>query len=252
MEIELTAAPRDVKGTREAKKMRMEGKIPAVVYGHGFESILLSIDERQFMAVVREQRGLHGLFTLKVEGAGEDGHTVLVKEVQRDPIRDDVIHVDFQKIRKGEELTAEVSLQFTGEPAGVREGGILQHFIHEVTVQCLPKGLPDHIELDISNLNIKDNLRISDIPETEGVKYLNSPEEIVVSVAPKRIREMAALIAEEGLTEEELAEMVEKGEITAEEAAVVTEEMAAAEVEEEVEVEGMEEEGEGVKEETEE
>ncbi|MDY6794578.1 MAG: 50S ribosomal protein L25 [Actinomycetota bacterium] len=243
METELAAVPREQKGKEAAKRLRGEGKIPAVLYGHGFKSVLLSIDERDFTTIERHHRGLHGLFNLKVEGSEEDEHIVLVKEIQRDPIKDNILHVDFQKIRKGEELTADVSLRFVGDPVGVKEGGILQHFLYEVTVQCLPKDLPEQIEVDVSNLNIKDNLRISDLIQLEGVKYVNSPEEIVTAVAPKRVREVSALIGEEGITEEELAEMVERGEITAEEAAAAVEEGM-------VEAEEEKEEGEETEEET--
>jgi large subunit ribosomal protein L25 len=186
------------------------------------------------------------LFELKIEGVEDGEHTVVFKEVQLDPIKDHVLHVDFQKIRKGEELTADVSLHFTGDPVGVKAGGILQHYLREVTVQCLPKDLPDFIEVDISHLDIKDNLRISNLIVLEGVKYVNSPEEIVAAVTPKRVRDVASLIAEEELTEEKLAELVEMGEITAEQAAEVAEErefgVAEAEAEEAPEEAPVEEE----------
>ena len=206
MQIELLAVPREDKGKKAAKKMRIEGRIPAVLYGHGFDSRLLSLEEKEFMALLRH--GLHGLLSLKVEGAKEGAQTVVVKDIQRHPIKDYILHVDFQKIRGDEELQADVVLQFTGEPVGVKAGGILQHNLYEVTVQCLPKDLPEYIEVDISGLDLKDNLRVSDLVSIEGVKYVNSPEEIVAAVAPKKIKEE---VAEEELLEEELAEEAEEG-----------------------------------------
>ena len=206
MQIELLAVPREDKGKKAAKKMRNDGRIPAVLYGHGFDSRLLSLEEKEFMALLRH--GLHGLLSLKVEGAKEGAQTVVVKEIQRHPIKDYILHVDFQKIRGDEELQAEVVLQFTGEPVGIKAGGILQHNLYEVTVQCLPKDLPEYIEVDISGLDLKDNLRVSDLVSIEGVKYVNSPEEIVAAVAPKKIKEE---VAEEELLEEELAEEAEEG-----------------------------------------
>ncbi len=206
MQTELVAVPRDETGKEAAKRMRHDGRIPAVLYGHGFKSRLLSLDEREFKALLRH--GLHGLLSLKVEGAKESAQTVVVKEVQRDPIKDYILHVDFQKIRGDEELQAEVVLQFTGEPVGIKAGGILQHNLYEVTVQCLPKDLPDYIEVDISGLDIKDNLRVSDLVSIEGVRYVNNPEEIVAAVAPKKIKEE---VAEEELLEEELAEEAAEG-----------------------------------------
>ena len=206
MQMELLAVPREDKGKKAAKKMRNEGRIPAVLYGHGFDSRLLSLEEREFKALLRH--GLHGLLSLKVEGGKEGAHTVVVKEIQRHPIKDYILHVDFQKIRGDEELQAEVVLQFTGEPVGIKAGGILQHNLYEVTVQCLPKDLPEYIEVDISGLDLKDNLRVSDLVSIEGVKYVNSPEEIVAAVAPKKIKEE---VVEEELLEEELAEEAEEG-----------------------------------------
>jgi large subunit ribosomal protein L25 len=209
MQAELVAAPREEKGKEAVKKMRNAGRIPAVLYGHGFDTILISLDERAFKTLLRHEKGLHGLLNLKVEGGKGGAHTVVVKELQRDPIKDHILHVDFQKIRSDEELQAEVALLFTGEPAGVKAGGILQHYLYEVTVACLPKDLPDSIELDISNLNLKDNLRISDLPTFEGVRYINNPEEIVTAVALKRVREevtAAEELFEEGAPGEEAPE----------------------------------------------
>jgi large subunit ribosomal protein L25 len=207
MQTELIAVPREETGKKTAKKMRHDGRIPAVIYGHGFDTRLLSLDEKEFKDLLRH--GLHGLLNLKVEGAKEDAHTVVVKEIQRDPIKDYILHVDFQKIRGDEELHAEVALQFVGEPAGVKAGGILQHYLYEVSVQCLPKDLPESIELDISGLELKENIRISDLISLEGVKYTNNPEEIVVAVALKRVKE--EVTAAEELFEEEAAEAAEEG-----------------------------------------
>jgi len=207
MQTELIAVPREETGKEAAKRMRHEGRIPAVLYGHGFDTRLLSLDERTFKTLLRH--GLHGLLNLKVEGAKGDAHTVVVKEIQRDPIKDHILHVDFQKIRGDEELHAEVALQFVGEPAGVKAGGILQHNLYEVSVQCLPKDLPEFIEVDISGLELKENLRVSDLVTIEGVKYTNSPEEIVAAVAPKRVKEEVAV--EEELIEGEVPEEVEEG-----------------------------------------
>jgi len=207
MENELVVVPRQDKGKRAVKKMRKEGRIPAVLYGHGFDTMLLSMDEREFKALMRKEGGLHGLLNLKLESTEDGEHAVVVKEIQRHPIKDHILHVDFQKIRKGEELTADVSLRFVGEPVGVKAGGILQHYLYEISVKCLPKDLPEFIEVDITNLDIKDSLRVSDLPELENVEYVNSPDEVVASVAPKRIKEEIAVEAvEEELEEAEVAE----------------------------------------------
>lgn len=214
MQTVLKAIPRSDKGKQAAKRLRREGLIPAVLYGHKFDPVLLALEEKSFLAALRREKGLHGLLSLKVEGEG-DGHMVVVKEMQRDPLKDHVLHVDLQKIQAEEELHAVVSLHFTGEPVGVRAGGILQHYLYEVSVQCLPKDLPEYITVDVSHLGLKENLRISDLPVPEGVKYLNKPEEIVAAVTPKRVREAAKavteLYAEQPAEEEGEAEAGAKG-----------------------------------------
>jgi large subunit ribosomal protein L25 len=225
MENELVVVPRKDKGKTALKKMRKEGRVPAVVYGHGFETMLLSLSESEFMALLRQEGGVHGLLNLKVEGLEDGEHTVVVKEIQRHPIKDYILHVDFQKIRKGEEMTTDIALHFIGEPVGVKEGGILQHYLYEITVKCLPKDLPESIEVNISHLDIKDNLRVSDLMEFEGVEYLNSPEEVVVTVQPKRVIEEVVVEVEE--------EELEEGEVPEEEAAEGEEAEAASEKEEE-------------------
>lgn len=207
MQTELVAVPRTEKGKQAAKKLRRAGLIPAVLYGHRFEPLHLALRERSFLAALRRERGLHGLVRLKVEGAEDGEHTVLVKEVQRDPIRDQVLHVDLQKVHADEELQATVSLRFTGEAVGVKAGGILNHYLYEVRVQCLPRDLPEYIEVDVSHLNLKESLRVADLPRLEGIRYLNKPEEIVAAVTPKRVREVVQAGAPLGaVPEEEAAE----------------------------------------------
>ncbi len=203
MQTVLNAVPRSHKGKQAAKRLRREGLIPAILYGHKFDPVLLALEEKSFLAALRREKGLHGLLSLKVAG-DRDGHTVVVKEVQRDPLKDHVLHVDLQRIHADEELHAVVSLHFKGEPVGVKAGGILQHYLYEVNVQCLPKDLPEYIPVDVSHLDLKENLRISDLPLLDGVKYINKPEEIVAAVTPKRVREVAKVVTE--LYEEEAEE----------------------------------------------
>jgi large subunit ribosomal protein L25 len=216
MQTELVANAREETGKKAAKRMRHEGRILAVLYGHGFETIPISLDEKTFNSLIRHE-GMRGLFKLKLEGAKESDHTVVVKEVQRHPLKDYILHIDFQKIRSDEELHTEVALHFLGEPPGVKEGGILQHYLYSITVQCLPKDLPEYIEVDISNLELKDNIRVGDLVQLEAVKYVNNPEEIVTAVAPKRVKEEVAEeeLYEEGAPEEGAPEAPAEGEESA-------------------------------------
>lgn len=198
MQAQLSVEPREETGKKSAKKMRREGKIPSVLYGHGFQSLLISLDERAFKTLLRHEKGLHGLLELTITGSKGGKHTVVMKEIQRHPLKDEILHIDFQEIRSDEMLTSDVSIRFIGEPVGVKIGGIMQHYIYDLNVHCLPKDLPDHIEVDVSGLDIKDNLRVQDLAPIEGVHYLNNPEEIVAAVMPKRVREEGPELGEEG------------------------------------------------------
>lgn len=224
MQTELIAVPRAEKGKQAAKRLRRQGLIPAILYGHRLEPLQLALQERVFLSALRRERGLHGLVKLKVEGAEDGEHTVLVKEVQRDPLKDHILHVDLQKVHADEEIQATVSLHFTGEAVGTKAGGILNHYLYEVRVQCLPANLPEHIEVDVSHLNLKESLRVADLPRLEGIKYLNKPEEIVAAVTPKRVREAARVVRtlfeippeEETAAEEAVEETMEEAETGAE------------------------------------
>jgi large subunit ribosomal protein L25 len=205
MQEKLVVYPREGKGKEYCRKLRREGKVPAVIYGHGFEPMPVSLVEKEFRALLRRERGIHGLLSLRVEGDGE--HMVLIKEIQKDPIKDHLLHVDFQRVKADEAISAVVPLKLVGEPRGVRVGGLLQHFLYEVQIQCLPKDLPDEIVVDISRLNVKESLRVGDLPRLEGIRYLNSPEEVVVSITPKRVRAgVRAVVELEEETEEAAAE----------------------------------------------
>jgi large subunit ribosomal protein L25 len=216
MQEKLVVYPREGKGKEYCRKLRREGKVPAVIYGHGFEPMPVSLVEKEFRALLRREKGIHGLLSLRVEGDGE--HMVLIKEIQKDPIKDHLLHVDFQRVKADEAISAVVPLKLVGEPRGVRAGGLLQHFLYEVQIQCLPKDLPDEIVVDISRLNVKESLRVGDLPRLEGIRYLNSPEEVVVSITPKRVRAGVRAVVEleeemeEAAAEDQAAEETPEGE----------------------------------------
>lgn len=188
MQVKLKVSPRETRGKEEARKLRRQGRIPAVLYGHEFEPMLLSLDSHEFATLLRRKGGLHGLLELEVEGAQEVRHSVVIKEVQKHPIKDNILHVDFQRVKETERIHAEVPLRYVGEPAGVKLGGLLQHFLYEVRVEALPRDLPEFIELDISALKLGQTLKVSDLPRLTGVNYLNSPDENVVMVLARRVK----------------------------------------------------------------
>jgi large subunit ribosomal protein L25 len=201
----LHAQTRVASGTRPARRLRRENLVPAVVYGRGLETISISIDSRELYAALHTEAGFNALIDLEVEGH----ETVLsvAREVQRDPVRRDIIHLDFIKVSLDVEIEAEVALEYLGTPIGVREeGGFVETIAATVMIQALPTAIPTVIQLDIDDLDIGDTLKASDLPEIEGVTYLVDADQPLVTVLLP-----AAVIAEEE-EEEALEGELEEGE----------------------------------------
>jgi large subunit ribosomal protein L25 len=209
MQTTMNATLREETGKEAARRLRKESRIPAVLYGHEFEPILITLDSHDLTVLLRRQQGIHGLVDLKIEGKKGGKHTVVVKEMQRHPTKDTVLHVDFQRVKETEKLQTEVPVLYHGEPEGVKAGGLLQHYIYGVRVETLPKDLPDRIDLDINDLELGQGLKVSDLPELPGVVYLNSPEEIMVAVITRRVKMTLSVEEEEAEAAAEAAAAAE-------------------------------------------
>jgi len=178
-----------VHGSRESRRVRREGAVPAVVYGHGLEALPVAVDRRELYTVLHTEAGLNALINLQVNG---DEYLTVAREVQRHPVRGDIIHLDFIRISLDEAIEAEVPVEFTGVPVGVREGkGIVETPAASVMVSALPANIPSHVTLDITNLKVGDSLRVSDLAVLEGVTYVSEPEHLLVMVTMP-----AAVVAE--------------------------------------------------------
>lgn len=205
--VEMKVEKRDT-GKSNIKKMRNDGKIPAIFYGHGIDPIALAVDAQTFGTVIRGEAGTNVILQLNIEGS-KKGQTAIVKEIQKHPVKDYFFHIDFLKITMDEKIQARVPVNVVGESAGVKEGGVLQHGLWEVEVQALPKDLPENLELDVSELQIGDTIRVGDLTVPEEVEVLTDVEETVASVVPP-----TELKEEELVVEEEEPELVgaEEGE----------------------------------------
>ncbi len=203
--------------TASPKAVRRAGALPAVLYGHGIENNQIQIDAVPFQKVL-QRAGSTSLINLALEGGF---HTVLIREVQRHPVNDTMMHVDFYQVRLDEAIAASVPLVFVGESEAVRDlGGVLVRNIDEAEVEALPQDLPHAIEVDISGLKKFDQaIRVADLRLPVGVKVLHKPDEIVALVqAPRSEEELAELTEEvkeeveavEGVKEEKPAEATEK------------------------------------------
>ena len=169
-----------IHGSRESRRIRREGAVPAVVYGHGQDTISVAVDRRDLYAALHTEAGLNALINLQVNG---DEYLTVAREVQRHPVRGDIIHLDFIRISLDEPIEAEVPVEFTGIPVGVREGkGIVETPAASVVVSALPTNIPSHITIDITDLKVGDSARVADLPELPGVTYVSEPDHLLVMV----------------------------------------------------------------------
>ena len=183
-EKKLTGAPRDSTGKGAARKLRAQGKVPAILYGRGSDPVTIAVDSRELWHVLHTDAGMNVLIDLHVDG---DRHLAMPKEVQRDIVRGEFLHADFIKISRTEKITVKVPIALVGESPGVKEGGVVEHHLWELEVECLPTDVPESIEADISGLEINDALHVSDLRAPEGVEVLTPEEESVVTVVPAPI-----------------------------------------------------------------
>jgi large subunit ribosomal protein L25 len=195
METKLKAELRDGTGKSVTRKLRAQGRVPAVLYGGAAEPTPIHVSALDLLHLFHQGSGL---VDLEVDGAQ---HLAFPREVQRDHIRGRFIHVDFLEVRRDEEFTMSVEIRDVGEAPGVKAGGVVEHHLREIEIQCLPGNVPDAIDSDISSLEIGDMLRVGDITPPEGVTFLTDPDTPVVSViTPAAMRTEAdmALPGEEG------------------------------------------------------
>jgi large subunit ribosomal protein L25 len=165
------------------RKLREDGSVPAVVYGYNQNSKSIFLDSVDFIKTMREV-GRNGVLTLVVE---KDKFPVMLHDVQVDPLKDQVVHADFYVVNMKEEVDAEVTISLVGEPAGVKDGGVLSQALNEISVRALPNDVPSVIEVDVSHLGINDAITISDIPKEGKYEITNEDlEETIASVLPPR------------------------------------------------------------------
>lgn len=215
----LKAALRSETGKGAMRRLRREGRIPAVVYGRGEETRPLSLDAHDFEMLTKHHSLDTTIVELSIEGAGRKGGKLrtLIAEVQNHPYKPQVLHVDFQQIHAGERVTVQVPIRLLGTPAGVRAGGVLQHVLHDIELECAVEEIPDAIEVDVSGLEIGDGVHVSELAVPENVEVLIDPERTVCTVAPPTVLEVEEPEEEEA-EEPELVGAEEEAEEAAAEA----------------------------------
>jgi large subunit ribosomal protein L25 len=214
--IELNVEKRSTIGKNEARRDRVAGRIPAVVYGAGKPNVPISVDRKALSDVFREGAGENAIFLLKLGGSDQSRHA-MIKEMQRDPVSRKPLHIDFVRVLMDVKITVRVPIEVAGVAKGVKtEGGILDIVTREVEIECLPTNIPAHLTVDVTELAIGDAIRISQIPAVEGVRIVDNPEKVVAHVAHPT-REEEPVVAAETAAEPTEPEVLKKGKAVAEE-----------------------------------
>jgi large subunit ribosomal protein L25 len=202
--VSIVVHSRDVTGTRAAKRLRRSGFIPGVLYGHGKDAVLIAVEPHALREALGTSAGTHAVLDVTFEGQ-KRGHKAIVKEMELDPVRHVVTHVDLQEIRLDETIETSVAIHFEGEARGVKSGGLLEEAVREITVKGLVTAIPEHLVLDITELEVNDTAKVSDLQVPEGIEVLHDPDDVVCSVLPPR--KVEAEVPVEG---EEAVEAVEE------------------------------------------
>jgi len=193
--VSLSANARDGKGKGAARSLRSQGQVPAVIYGHGRQPQPLALNARDLDKLLSHIQAESTVIEVTV-----DGHTAktLIREIQRHPIKRQILHVDFQALVAGEKVTVSIPIVLIGTPEGVRlEGGVLDQTLREIEIEVDPSNIPDHVEYDITNMVIGDSVHISDLKVPEGVEVIDDPEtSVAVLAAPRAVIEEVAAVAE--------------------------------------------------------
>lgn len=208
-QIALKAEKRDISKKGTINELRRKGKLPGVLYGKNIESSPVAVDAKELLKVLKTH-GESALINLELEG---EKHPVLMKEIQRDTLKDAIVHVDFYRVSMTDRIEFNLPLVLKGDAEGVRMGGILQHQKRELSVKALPADMPEHLEVDISGLKIGDTLTVGDLKMDEKITVLDDPEEVVISIlAPKLAEDTEVPTGEQAAEPEVMAKGKEKKE----------------------------------------
>ena len=205
-EITLVARKREEFSNVTLNQMRRNGYIPGIYYGHGVDGLNIAAAENDLRPVIFTTES--NIVNLKVQ---DNSYACILKDVQFHPLTDRPIHFDLIALKEGEEISLEVSVHLTGNAMGVKEGGVLQHMLHKLEVECLPKYIPSHIDIEISALGIGDSIKAGDV-KIENVKIKNDENSVVVAVVPPTVAKETAEAAEDTPAEPEVLSKGKKDE----------------------------------------
>ena len=180
-EIIVKASQREGRGKNDSRRARRAGQVPVTIYGGEGEAVAALAPLSELAAILRSDSGRNTIFTLDIDGVG--AAEVMFIDRQIDPVRSRLVHADFKRLVKGEKIEATVPLRLVGEPIGVREQqGHLEQIIREIEIRCEPREIPEHIDVDVTNLEVHQVLHVSDIPVPAGVEILEEGDTVIATV----------------------------------------------------------------------
>ncbi len=203
---EIVVQPREWRGKEESKRLRRNGLIPSVVYGYGVNPRVIVVEPKAINKVIRSEKGMNSVLNLRLGDTKETRH-VMIKAVDRHPVTDRLMHVDFLRIDMDKKIIATIQLSMEGTPVGVKLGGVLNTVRHEIDIECLPGNMPGTIGIDVSHLELDGAIRVKDLPELDGVEYQADLQDVIAVV-----HEPEREIVEEEEEEEIAVEAEETGE----------------------------------------
>jgi len=212
-QFNVAAEAREKRGKNAARQLRMSGKIPAVLYGNNEGPVALSVSPKELSSILHSATGHNTIFTLAFQDAKTT--SVMLKDWQFEPIKGHLLHADLVRIAMDRVLQLNVPITAVGEAKGVKlEGGIFEFVLREVEVECLPTDIPEHIDIDISELSIGSNVRVSDLKVNPKVKILSDPELVIAHVITPKEEKVEEPVVEAAVAE---PEVIKKGKVAAEE-----------------------------------
>jgi large subunit ribosomal protein L25 len=207
-QVKLKAQKRTLVGRNAIKRIKEKGLVPGVIYGSNQQPVPLEVDNRQLSTVLAHASSEHILVELEiVDGDQSTSKLALIQEVQHHPLKRDLVHVDFHAVSVTEKITSAVPIETTGEALGVRTfGGLLEHSLRTLEVQCYPQDLPGIVQIDVTNLNIGESLHVRDLQLPAGVEAITDEDLTVVSVVASRVGEETTEAAEQAAAPEVITE----------------------------------------------
>lgn len=191
-EMTIQVEKRERTGKGGSRESRRKGMIPGVVYGGGKDSVPIQLDRKTFVEMMKKSDSENPIFLLKLSDSGQERHAIL-RDLQKDPVSRMVIHLDFQRIDMNQKVHVTVGIELVGTAVGVKtEGGLLEFITRELKIECLPADIPNHIEVDISDLHVGQHIEAGAVKLPEGVTLFDDPEKVIVTLGHVRTEEASA------------------------------------------------------------